>query len=118
MTASKKERMLLAREEAIMEVTEMLCELMGEKQVSRSTLAKRLGLSKGSVSQMLNGDRNLTIKTISDVLFALDERLAVFHRGLKEPPCRYFRMNYTEVTGSFNVELPADFSQPRLKLVA
>ena len=66
---------LLAQEELILEVTETLCALLEKEQVSRAELARRLGKSKGFVSQLLNGGRNLTLRTLADVLSVLGYKL-------------------------------------------
>lgn len=62
---------LLAQEELILEVTEVLCGLLGEEKVSRKELADRLGKTKGFISQLLNGGRNLTLRTVADILHVL-----------------------------------------------
>ncbi|MDD3580264.1 MAG: helix-turn-helix transcriptional regulator [Desulfobacca sp.] len=66
---------LMAQEDLIMEVTETLCKLMQEKGVSRTELAARLGKSKGFISQVLNGGRNLTLRTIADIAEVLGYKL-------------------------------------------
>lgn len=66
---------LLAQEELILEVTETLCALLEKEGVSRAELARRLGKSKGFVSQLLGGGRNLTLRTLADVLGALGYKL-------------------------------------------
>jgi len=62
------------RERAIIEVTELFAEHMGKKGISRAELARKLGRTKGYITQIMSG-RNLTIHTISDVLWALGESL-------------------------------------------
>jgi transcriptional regulator with XRE-family HTH domain len=64
-------RKAFAQEDLIMEVTETLCELLEKEKVSRKELAERLGKSKGFVSQLLNGGRNLTLRTVADILHVL-----------------------------------------------
>ncbi|WLD10858.1 helix-turn-helix transcriptional regulator [Planctellipticum variicoloris] len=39
--------------------------------MTRSELADRLGKSKGHITQILDGTANLTLRTVSDVFFAL-----------------------------------------------
>lgn len=74
---------LMAQGELIMEVTETLCELLEKEKVSRKELADRLGKSKGFVSQLLNGGRNLTLRTVADILHVLGYRayLTPFKEG-------------------------------------
>lgn len=81
------------RGRTLMEITEMLCAAMQEQGVSRADLAKRLGVTKGSVSQMLNGDRNLTVNSISDILFELGLALDARCRGMNEAPFVYCKSN-------------------------
>ncbi len=64
----------LAQEGFILEVTEVLCKIMRDKVISRRKLADLLGKSKGSVSQLLNGERNLTLRTVADILHVLECR--------------------------------------------
>ncbi len=70
-------RVLLQQEVTILEVTETICGLMEEKNVTRSELASRLGKSKAFVTQLLQGRTNMTLRTISDVLHALGRGLKV-----------------------------------------
>ena len=44
---------------------------MTEHKVSRADLAQAMGVSPGRVSQILSGDENLTLRTLSSVLTAL-----------------------------------------------
>lgn len=60
------------QERSIVEITEMVCEMMEDEGVSRKELADRIGKSKGYVTQLLDGTRNMTIRTISDVFVALN----------------------------------------------
>ena len=68
---------LFCQENFILEVTELLCEAMEENDVSRSNLASRLGTTKGYITQILRGNANLTLRKVSDVLFALKKKLSV-----------------------------------------
>lgn len=68
---------LVAQGDLIMEVTETLCELLEKEKVSRKELADRLGKTKGFVSQLLNGGRNLTLRTVADILQVLGYKVAL-----------------------------------------
>ena len=59
------------QERAIYEVTELLETEMDVQGVSRSQLAKKLGRSKSWVTQLLDGDKNKTIRTLADVFAVL-----------------------------------------------
>ena len=82
-SSSTENRRLLRREELILEVTEALVEQLEKEGITRSQLAARLGRSKGFVSQVLAGRRNLTLRTIADVADALRCRMKI--RVQREP---------------------------------
>jgi len=75
---------LMAQGDLIMEVTETLCELLEKEKVSRKELAERLGKTKGFVSQLLNGGRNLTLRTVADILHVLGYKVSVSPQKLKQ----------------------------------
>jgi len=60
-----------------MEVTETLCELLEKEKLSRKELADRLGKTKGFISQLLGGGRNLTLRTVADILHVLGYRASL-----------------------------------------
>ena len=73
MKKQDKEYVRLVQQEAlILDVTELLVEVMEQLGVSRKELAERLNCTAGYVSQLLGGGKNLTLRTISDMAFALD----------------------------------------------
>ena len=70
-------RKLLAQEELILEVTEVLCGLLEQEKITKKELADRLGKTKGFISQLLNGGRNLTLRTVADILHALGYKVSL-----------------------------------------
>jgi plasmid maintenance system antidote protein VapI len=62
---------LMMQEDVIMEVTEDICGIMDEEGINRSTLAKIMGKTKGYISQVLNGRKNLTIRSMVDIAYNL-----------------------------------------------
>jgi hypothetical protein len=50
---------------------------MSEHKVSRSDLAQSMGVSPGRVSQILSGDENLTLRTLSAVAAALGAEIGL-----------------------------------------
>jgi len=68
---------LLAQGDLILEVTETLCGLLEKEKISRKELAERLGKSKGFISQLLNGGRNLTLRTVADILHVLGYKVTL-----------------------------------------
>lgn len=65
---------LLEEERLILDATETIQRLMDDKGVNRVELARRIGSTKGHVSQLLDGKRNMTLRTLSRVLGAVGHR--------------------------------------------
>lgn len=65
---------LVAQELLITEVTEEIWKAMEEAGVTKAELANRMGATKGYVSQVLSGSRNMTLRTLADICFALGHK--------------------------------------------
>jgi plasmid maintenance system antidote protein VapI len=76
---------LFEQESLVFDATEMICSLMDERDVSRSALADLLGTSKANISQLLDGSRNMTLRTLADLAFALGQRVQ-FHLSDADKP--------------------------------
>lgn len=74
---------LLAEEALILDSTELITGLMLGKGLTRADLAKRIGKTRGFVTQVLAGTRNMTLRTLADLAFALDARVNVFAQPLE-----------------------------------
>jgi transcriptional regulator with XRE-family HTH domain len=79
--SSTEDRRLLNQEKLILGVTEALSEAIEERGLTRSEVAKRLGKTKGFVSQLLAGGRNLTLRTVADIADAIGISLKVAVHG-------------------------------------
>ena len=75
--SSDHNRRLLREEELILEVTEAVIAVMQEEGISKAQLAKRLGKTKGFISQLLSGGRNLTLRTLAGLVDALGYRVTI-----------------------------------------
>lgn len=75
--SSSRNRRLLREEELIVAMTEALSEAMEEDGVKKTQLAERLGKTKGFVSQLLAGGRNLTLRTVAQLADALGYRVQI-----------------------------------------
>lgn len=62
---------LVSQEEFILEVTEALARAMKDTGCSQSDLARRLGVTRSLVSQIMAGGKNLTLRTVADVASAI-----------------------------------------------
>lgn len=78
--SSDENARLVAQEVLITQVTEAIWKTMEEAGVSKAELAQRLGTTRGFISQVLSGSRNMTLRTLSDICFALEQR-ATFSLG-------------------------------------
>ena len=68
---SVEEMQYFAHDAAMLAITGDLEEEMERSGVSKAEMARLLGKTPAFVSQVLNGGRNMTIKTIADVALAL-----------------------------------------------
>lgn len=68
---------LMMQEDLIMDITEDFCELLDKEKINRSTLAKIMGKTKGYISQLLNGGRNLTLRSIADLAYYLGYSVSI-----------------------------------------
>ena len=59
------------RERLIYNVSEDLLVLMEDRNISKAQLAEMMGKSKASITQLLNGTRNMTLAKLSDLCFYL-----------------------------------------------
>lgn len=66
-----EQQRLLDQERFILEATECVARVMEKEGVSKSTLAKQLGKSTAFVTQVLGGGRNMTMRTLADILSVL-----------------------------------------------
>src|SRR6266542_1981754 len=71
------------QERSILEVTELLESIMKEEGVTRSALARRLGKSRGWVTQLLDGEANKTIRTIADAFAVLGREYRSFAQTIQ-----------------------------------
>jgi transcriptional regulator with XRE-family HTH domain len=58
-------------EQLILDLTERIVAVMKEMHLNRSDLAKRLGVSKAFVTKLLNGNPNMTLKTMASLAKSL-----------------------------------------------
>lgn len=69
---SEDEKKKISYERLVFNVTEDILIAMEDAGITQHKLANILGKSKSFVSQILNGRRNMTLRTLSNICFALD----------------------------------------------
>jgi len=82
--SSPRRARLLRHEELILEVTELLSSALEDHQITKSELAEKLGKTKGFVTQVLSGNRNLTLRTIADIAEVLGFRIRVYREPVRQ----------------------------------
>lgn len=85
---SPEEQRLYARDMCMLSVTGDVIAALEEAGMSRAELAERVGRTKGFVSQVLSGSRNMTLGTLSDMLWAVGKEV----RGLTLRPLGEMRV--------------------------
>jgi len=60
-----------AQEKLIEDAGELVATAMEEHGVSKAQLAERLGTSRSHITQLLRGSRNMTLRTLADIMFVL-----------------------------------------------
>jgi len=81
---TKKEEMLFASEELAYNITEDVLIEMEDQNMNRKQLSDKLGCSKSHISQLLNGVRNLTLKSLSDIAFVLGYKVDIKFKKMKD----------------------------------
>ena len=69
--------LIAAQEEAKVDFAIMLNNILDEKNISLSDLAKLTGSSSSLISRIMSGSKNLTIETMVSILFALNEKIVI-----------------------------------------
>lgn len=69
---SEDEKKKISYERLVFNVTEDILIAMEDAGITQHKLATILGKSKSFVSQILSGNRNMTLRTLSNICFALD----------------------------------------------
>jgi transcriptional regulator with XRE-family HTH domain len=70
-------RRIFEQESLAIEATELISELMEQRQFRKADLAKQIGKSKAFVTQVLSGSRNITMHTFADLACALGHRIVL-----------------------------------------
>lgn len=75
---------VLEQERLMEDAAELIAELMERTGKTQKDIAQQIGKSKGFVSQVLSGRRNMTLRTFSDLVASLGFRIALDATPLNE----------------------------------
>ena len=70
------------QERAILQATGEICLALESQDLTRAELAERLNKTAGWVTQLLDGKKNKTIRTVADVLAVLGRELQITSRPI------------------------------------
>ncbi|MBK80969.1 MAG: hypothetical protein CMQ43_08650 [Gammaproteobacteria bacterium] len=82
------DKQAMETERLIVNVTESLLTEMRHQDVTKTELARRLGKSKSFITSTLAGSRNMTLKTLSRIAYALGLRVQIKIERLAHHPSR------------------------------
>jgi len=75
---------IMAQEELIMDVTEGFSKMLEEEKLTRSGLADTMRKTRGYISQILNGRRNITLRSLAEIAYHLGYHVNVRFNKRKE----------------------------------
>ena len=70
-------RQIYEEERLVSEFTQALSDLMEEQDMNRAELAQILECSKSYISQLLNGNKNISLRNVAKVLYKLGKRMSI-----------------------------------------
>lgn len=80
------------------EIYRMVAEYMGKEKMNQSQFAEKLGVSKGYISQIMNGNFNYTLKKLIELSLAVNKAPAIEFKDLKQfiqdDKQKHFEMEY------------------------
>lgn len=96
-------------EGVILAFTEKIVAIMKEQDINRTELARRLGVSKAFITKLLNGNPNLTIKSMVSIakILGCDLNIDLYPEGFE------IKKFYATPTKKFDIkEFTEDFVVP------
>ena len=75
--STEDRRIEFAEEELIVEAAEEIWAAMDNAKVTKKDVAERLGKSKAFISQLLNGSRNMTLRSLANIAYSVGYRAKI-----------------------------------------
>jgi antitoxin component HigA of HigAB toxin-antitoxin module len=95
------------QERLLVDTVELIASIMKHRGMKKKELAQKIGRSRSFVTQVLRGNQNLTLRTVADLFYALDYRLAMHaipfltdERGTPLPEFELGSWNFTNQPGN------------------
>lgn len=105
-----------AQDQLIFNVTEDILLTMEDLEISKSELARRVNKSKSFISQVLNGNANMTLRTLASICFELGTNVDVrIGNGVS---VRHLAPMVDEELESWELDESQNFRKPALSLVS
>jgi transcriptional regulator with XRE-family HTH domain len=96
------------------EIYRMVAEYIEKEGMNQTQLAEKLGVTKGYISQILNGNFNYTLKKMIELSLALGKAPVFEFRNLneyiKEDQRRRFEMKYKQYFNLFTMPMKVNIS--------
>ncbi|MEW6203559.1 MAG: helix-turn-helix transcriptional regulator [bacterium] len=80
-------------ERLMLEINEDICRFMEERGITRAELAEKLGTSRAYITKMLNGNPNLTLRSLVNIAHALECEINIrfFEKETRIPNLSVYR---------------------------
>lgn len=75
---------IIAEEDLVIDVQFLLQEMINKHSVSRSELAKKIGITRARLTQLMQPNANPTIRTLARIFNALGERIEIGVKSAKK----------------------------------
>jgi len=103
---------LYAVEGLIADTAQLIWDLMERKNLKQADLARLLNKTPAFVSQLLNGKANMTIRTLAEVVYALDATIKIQSREASSSICEATDEPQMQ---TFSIHMSARNSGPRFQ---
>ncbi|HEU0076951.1 MAG TPA: helix-turn-helix transcriptional regulator [Longimicrobiaceae bacterium] len=83
-TETTEARRMYEQERLVVWATERIYEAMEEGGLSKADIARDLGTSRANVTGLLNGSRNMTLRTLADLAWVCGQRIEISLEPLRQ----------------------------------
>ena len=71
---------LYAQERLTVQITEQINDWLEERNMTHADLARRLQKKRSHISQLLDGEREMTLKALADICWALEIQIEIVEK--------------------------------------